>query len=133
MFKIIIAGGRDFNNYGLLVKKCKNLLKNYDYDYVQIFCGMAKGADLLGKKFAENNNIDVREFPAKWKDVKGKPKNEIGRNSYGEYWKLAGYERNKLMGDKADALIAFWNGSSGTKQMIDYAKEIGLKIRVIKY
>ena len=38
------------------------------------------------------------------------------------------------MGDIANALIAFWDGKShGTKHMIEYAKNKGLKIRVYNY
>lgn len=102
--KVIIAGGRKFNNYELL----KSSINNLNIQIDEVVCGGALGADMLGKKFAEENNIPVKMFMAQW-DV---------------YGKRAGYLRNKAMGDYADYLIAFWDGQSkGTKMMIDIMKE----------
>lgn len=113
--KVIIAGGRHFNDYELLKQECSILLNDKN---VEIICGMSEGADLLGKRFAEENLIKIHEFPANW-------------NLYG---KKAGLIRNIQMGDFADALIAFWNGlSTGTAHMINYAREINLDVTVIKY
>ncbi len=85
---------------------------------IEIVCGMAKGADLLGKRYAEERGFKVKEFPADW-------------NTNG---KKAGPMRNTEMANYADALIAFWDGtSSGTGHMIEKAKQKGLKVRVIKY
>mgnify|MGYP001668368856 CR=1 FL=1 len=47
MFKVIVAGGRDFNNYKGLSDSLDYLLKNINDD-IQIVCGMARGADRLG-------------------------------------------------------------------------------------
>jgi predicted Rossmann fold nucleotide-binding protein DprA/Smf involved in DNA uptake len=46
MFKVIIAGGRDFSDYALLEKTLDKLLKNKTD--VQIVSGLARGADSLG-------------------------------------------------------------------------------------
>ena len=46
MFKLIIAGGRDFNNYDGMSKCLDRLLKNIN-DNIEIVCGMARGADRL--------------------------------------------------------------------------------------
>lgn len=116
MFKVIIAGGRDFNDYGLLEKYCDKILSNVSD--VEIVSGNAKGADLLGELYAKNKGIPIKIFPADW-DKNGK---------------RAGYMRNIDMASYADALIAFWDGKSlGTKHMIDYAKSKGLKVRIISY
>ena len=40
MFKVIVAGGRDFNNYKGLSDSLDYLLKNINDD-IQIVCGMA--------------------------------------------------------------------------------------------
>lgn len=114
--KIIIAGGRDFKNYELLKQKCDYFINNIDN--IEIVCGMAKGADLLGKKYAQEKGFKIKEFPANW-------------NSYGN---SAGVIRNKEMADYSDSLIAFWDGkSSGTKNMIETARKLNLKIRIINY
>jgi len=115
---LIVAGGRDFNNYPLLKEKLDHLLSKTDKEEVTILCGMAKGADLLGKRYTDENNIDVWEYPANWD----------------KYGKAAGYLRNSDMADNATHLVAFWDGvSKGTKHMIDLATEKGLVVRVIKY
>ena len=46
MFRVIIAGGRDFNDYGLLSDTMDHLLSKVDNSIV-IVCGKARGADTL--------------------------------------------------------------------------------------
>jgi hypothetical protein len=110
--KTILAGSRDFKDYELLRKVCKE-------EYItEIVSGTAKGADLLGEQFATEFEIAVKRFPAEW-------------NKYG---KGAGHKRNAQMAEYADALIAFWDGNSkGTKNMIELAKMKGLKIRIVTF
>lgn len=118
MFKVIIAGGREFNDYKLMCKKVDRILSNKNTSEIQIISGNARGADKLGEKYAKDNNISLMCFPANWE----------------RYGKRAGYIRNEQMANEADALIAFWDGKSkGTKHMIDIARSKGLLIRVIKY
>ena len=113
-YKVIIAGGRDFNNYKLLEETMTNLSIDID----EIVVGGAKGADTLGLLFARNNNHKVKSFPADWSKSK----------------KLAGFIRNDKMAKYADVLVAFWNGKSkGTKHMIEVAKLEGLIIHEINY
>jgi hypothetical protein len=46
--------------------------------------------------------------------------------------KSAGLKRNIEMAAFADILIAFWDGESkGTKHMIEFATQVGLKVKVI--
>lgn len=108
--KTIIAGSREFNDYKLLCQICKEEV------ITEIISGTARGADQLGEKYAEENRIPKKLFPAEWS----------------KYGKSAGYKRNAEMVKHADALIAFWNGESkGTKHMIDLAKQYNLKTRVV--
>ena len=131
MFKVIIAGGRDFRNYDYLKECCNKALSNQTD--IQIVCGMAKGADLLGFRYAKERNYSIAEFPADWTNLDVEPC-VVKTNSKGEkYNSLAGMSRNKMMSENSDALIAFWNGSSGTKNMIDLAAKRGLKIKNYKY
>lgn len=114
-FKLIVAGSRTFNDYALLKEKMNALLGGRKPD--AIVCGEAKGADLLGRKYAEENNIEIDSYPAQWD----------------KYGKQAGYIRNEQMAENANALLAFWDGeSAGTKHMIETAKRKGLQVRVIK-
>lgn len=115
-FKVIIAGTRSFSDYGKLFKICDILLEKRHPD-ITIVCGMARGADLLGKRYAEEKGYEIVECPADWDNL----------------GKSAGIIRNKDMGNIADALIAFWDYKShGTKHMIDYATQKGLMVRVIR-
>lgn len=114
--KVIIAGGRDFNDYKFLFEKCDNILSGQKD--VEIVSGAARGADELGEKYAKEKGFKIKLFPADWD----------------KYKKAAGYIRNKQMAEYADSLIAFWDGKSkGTKHMIDLAEKYNLNIRIIRY
>lgn len=64
--KVIVAGGRDFDDYNLLRKKLDFLLSNQTN--IQIVCGEARGADILGKKYANEREYEVLSFPANWQE-----------------------------------------------------------------
>lgn len=118
MFKVIIAGGRDFKNYEYLSRKCDYYLIGKDRDEIQVVCGCARGADELGRDYAEDRDIDVKLFPADWD----------------KYGKSAGIIRNKQMAEYADALIAFWDTKSkGTANMITLMRDMGKPVRIVKY
>ncbi|AKU42626.1 putative GTP-binding protein [Vibrio phage H188] len=114
--KTIIAGGRDFNDLEVATLAIKTV---YPTIYItEVVCGMARGADTVGKDWAEKFSIKVKEFPADWSNN----------------GKAAGPIRNREMGDYADALICFWDGKSrGTKNMIDYAFFIGITVFIFNY
>ena len=61
MIKYLISGSRDFNNYNLLLQ----VLSQYKKPDI-IIEGGARGADLLGKRFAKENNIECQEYIANW-------------------------------------------------------------------
>jgi hypothetical protein len=115
--KLIIAGGRDFDNYEQL-KLVMKKLKLKKHDNLEIVSGLARGADTLGMIWADKHNKPIAKFPAAW--------NKHGR--------AAGYIRNGEMAEYATHLLAFWDGKSrGTKHMIDIARKLGLKIKISKY
>lgn len=112
--RIIVAGGRDFNDYELLCRKLDFFLSRTENPV--IICGEARGADSLGKRYALERGIPVLSFPADWD----------------RYGKSAGFRRNKQMAENADALVAFWDGrSKGTANMIELMA--GRPVRIIKY
>lgn len=117
-FRVIIAGGRDFNDYELLKKTMDALLVNkINYDIV-VVCGKARGADTLGEQYAKSRGYKVDYYPADW--------NRYGRS--------AGFIRNEQMAQNADALVAFWDGESrGTKSMIEIANRYRLQVRIKRY
>jgi len=114
--KVIIAGGRFFNDYDLLCLKADKILSRQSE--IEIVSGAARGADKLGERYAVERGYKITRFPADW-------------NFHG---KKAGYLRNVEMAEYADALIAFWDGRSrGTKHMINIAEKQDLLLRVITY
>jgi predicted Rossmann fold nucleotide-binding protein DprA/Smf involved in DNA uptake len=114
--RLIIAGGRDFDDYDLLCDKVSKFIGTEQN--VTIISGLARGADTLGCNYALENGYPIEGFAAEW----------------AKYGRGAGLKRNKLMAKSADSLIAFWDGKSrGTMHMIDFAYEKGLKVEVVHY
>lgn len=102
--KIIVAGGRDFNNRSVMFPILSKHINNMNDT---IISGDARGADALGAEWATHFQIPIQHFPAKWD----------------EYGKVAGYIRNAEMAEHGDMLIAFWDGKSkGTMNMIKAIK-----------
>lgn len=117
IFKVIIAGGRNFDDYGFLKENMDWTLQNIEDDIV-IVSGAARGADSLGEKYAREKGYDIISKPADW--------DKFGRS--------AGYIRNKEMAEIADGCVCFWDQKSkGTKHMIDLAKKYNLKLKVFGY
>lgn len=117
MFRVIIAGCRDYTDYKTLKEFADHMLSNTKEE-IQIVSGGASGADALGERYAQEKGYSLIRFPADW--------NKYGRS--------AGPKRNKQMAQYADALIAFWDGKSkGTKNMIDEARTAGIRVRIKQY
>lgn len=122
MYRVIVAGTREFDNYLLLQMKLTDYLLPIPNEEIEIISGTARGADKLGEQYASDCNLKCIKFPADW-------------NTYG---KSAGYRRNAEMAEYASqehgVLFAFWDGKSkGTKHMIDLAYKYNLETYVIKY
>lgn len=118
-FKLIVAGGRDFDDYQFVELTLNSLaFKEYKERDVSIVSGMARGADALGVRFAIENNVKLYKFPADW--------NGLG--------KVAGFRRNQHMADFADGLLAFWDGSSkGTAHMIGCMRLANKPVHIENY
>ena len=118
-FKLIVAGGRDFDSYGRVSEEINHLANGELAERaVSIVSGMARGADRMAFQFAKENNVQVYEFPADW----------------GTHGKAAGHIRNAEMAKFADGLLAFWDGKSrGTANMIQTMERMGKPVRVIRY
>ena len=110
--KLIIAGNRDFNDYYLLC----NTMSLLNLSVSKVVSGGARGADALGERWAIENNILIKRFPADW-------------NKYG---KRAGILRNESMAQYADGLLAFHDGiGRGTANMIMNAQKYNLFVHVV--
>lgn len=132
-YRIIIAGGRDFNNYFKCWYFCDHYLKNLEVSEIEIVSGTANGADKLGERYAKEKGFPIKQFPANWSDL-SEPCVLKYRTDGTPYNALAGNKRNKQMADYSTHLVAFHDGiSKGTYDMIEIAKTQGLKVRVINY
>ena len=120
-FRVIVAGGRDFNDYVLLKQVCDQMLENKKQTHqITIVSGGARGADALAMQYARDpsNDFNLVIMNANW-ELHGKS---------------AGFIRNTEMAEFSNALIAFWDsGSKGTKHMIDTAKNKHLLRHVVSY
>ena len=121
--KTIIAGSRNINDYNLLLKA----IRNSGFKITEICSGGANGVDGLGERYGREHGIPVQIFPAAWEDFSVPCVVKINRFGR-KYNAMAGYKRNRQMAENAEALIAVHNGSPGTRDMVNVAKEYGLKI-----
>lgn len=131
-FKVVIAGGRDFDDYDLLRDKCTKLLTNKSN--IVVVSGTANGADKLGEVFGAYNRYEIKRFKADWDNIDTTPCLVRYNRSGKPYNALAGNIRNKEMGEFADAGIVFWDGKSkGSADMIKILEKLGKPVKVIKY
>ena len=92
----------------------RGIAKVHPWYYVS---GGAKGADTYAREFAKKKGLKLIEyFP-----------------NYDKYGKGVPLERNKLIVEECDCVLAFWDGQShGTKFTLDYAKEKNKPIKIIQ-
>lgn len=100
--KILVTGGRNYDDSQHVNKVLADAVKHYGKDKVCIIQGGAKGADLLAKNWAFSNGICCITIEAQWNI----------------YDKKAGSLRNRWMIEfcNPDIVIAF-KGGSGTSHM----------------
>ncbi len=110
MTKVLVCGGRNYNNREKLYSTLNNLDK--EYNFIEVIEGGALGADILAAQWAIENNKKKTTFKADWSK---------GRS--------AGPIRNlkMLKEGKPDLIIAF-PGGRGTQNMIKQAKLANLPI-----
>ena len=117
--KVAIVGSRTFKNFDLLEKSITNIISIEDI--TEIVSGEAEGADRVGKTFATIHKLAYKGFPAQWR-------------VNGVYDNAAGFKRNKLIVERADIVIAFWNGHSrGTRHTMDLAEKAGKTLYTILF
>lgn len=106
--RVLVCGGRDFKDVSLVYKTLDET-----GDIECIISGHARGADSIGEMYADERNIPLDIYPAKW-------------NKYG---KSAGFKRNMqmLVEGKPDLVVAF-PGGRGTAMMCEIAKEANVDV-----
>lgn len=109
--KVLICGGRDFNNFAHVKKVMDEIHSKTPVELV--ISGKARGADALGEQWAISKNIPIDPYPANWND----------------HGKAAGPIRNQQMLDegKPDLVVAF-PGGNGTRDMINRSKRANVRV-----
>ena len=113
--RVLFYGGRDFHDQHKAFK-CLDKIHN-KIGITCIIQGEARGADTIGKRWAELNNIPHEDYPANW----------------ASYGRRAGYIRNKQMRDdgKPDLGIEC-PGGVGTKMMNNLLTEKSIPILTLE-
>lgn len=112
--KILVCGGRDFEDFSLL----DSVLEQYLEGFTTLIHGDADGADSLADDWAHMNYIPCWKFPAEWH----------------RWGNAAGPIRNTKMlkVSQPDLVIAF-PGGKGTADMVKQAKRAGVKVVEVDY
>ncbi len=101
----------------------RNLTINNIADYIpngitEIVSGGAKGIDNCAKIYAVENSVKLTEILPEYK----------------KYGRVAPLKRNMQIIDRADLVIAFWDGKSrGTKFVIDNCRRLKKDIKIYKF
>lgn len=124
--RIIVCGGRHFNDYACLESILDDVLADHNLGYAEVEVvsgGCPSGADALGELFATTHNIQCSRFPAEW-DKYGKSAGPI-RNS-----QMVNYARES----QKPIVVAFSNSTTrGTNDTIKKANKLGIEIVNIQY
>ena len=112
---ILLCGGRKFQGWNA-VERVLDLVSPE-----LIIHGAAAGADSLAGRYARQNDVPCREFPAVWR-----PQGPAGPVDMG-----AGHARNQQMLDQGnpDIVLAF-PGGPGTRNMVKRSREQGFSVHV---
>lgn len=118
-YRVIIAGSSSFFNCDLMKEKCcfylENKLKTH---HVILLSGTSIVTTELIKRLSSRIKILVESNFAEW--------DRFGRSA-------AGISNIKMV-ERANALIAFWDGmSTRTKQLIDMAIAKQIPVKIIRY
>lgn len=111
MQRVLVTGGRDFTDEGLVHDSLYGL---HNVDPISALAqGGARGADSLAAAWARLNGVECFTYHARWT----------------QYGKRAGILRNIEMCNafKPDAVLAF-PGGRGTYHMVRYALKCGIPV-----
>lgn len=111
-----VIGSRNFNNYDNL----KAVLDGFNI--TTIVSGGADGADTLGERYADENDIEKDIHEADWNNLDVVPCAIRTRRDGSKYNVLAGFNRNTDIVNNSDMIIVFWDGkSTGTRDSMKQA------------
>lgn len=107
---VLVTGGRNFSDREMLASNMDRL--HTVNSFKLLVHGASSGADTLASEWAKRKGIETRAYPADW-------------NAHG---KAAGPIRNReMLKEKPDLVVAF-PGGRGTADMVNAAKQVGVKV-----
>lgn len=109
--RIAVVGSRDYQNLDAV----RQFIREQDRTTV-IISGGARGVDAVAVEEARRLRMPYEIYPAEWH----------------RYGRRAGAMRNHTIVEKADEVVAFWDGkSAGTKITIDLARASKKPVRIV--
>lgn len=109
MTRILVCGGRDYDQIGLVHRVLDQIAGIGDC----IITGGASGADTLAFQWAYNRGVATMVFQPQWH----------------WYGKMAGPVRNQWMIDHGmPGLVLAFPGGKGTSDMVDRARKANIKV-----
>lgn len=114
--RVIVCGGRSYRNQSRLWRVLDAYHARFGIEF--LIQGSADGADYLAWQWAEDRNVPVGSYPARWD----------------EHGKAAGPIRNRemLTEGKPDVVLAF-PGGPGSRNMVAQAENAGVKVYKIDW
>jgi hypothetical protein len=121
LVKLIIAGSRDLEvSPDMIHDEVDRMLAEHNVIPSELVSGCARGPDRAGENWAGALEMTITRFP-------------ITPADWRSYGRSAGPRRNLAMAKYADALLAFWDGSSrGTADMVAQMRDRRKPVRVVK-
>lgn len=111
-----MIGSRNFTDVELAKKTLEEL--HLKHGAFVLISGGAKGGDKIGAEIAAQKGWECIIHPADWK----------------LYGRRAGLIRNQTIISQADAVVAFWDGTSrGTEHSLRLAEEQGKPVLIIRF
>ena len=114
--QLLIAGGRDFDDYELLC----SVVDRYrgEHRVKRIVSGGAGGADRLGERYAKRHHLPILRIKPEWD----------------RHGRAAGILRNQDLVDAADHVICFWDEKSkGTQDTIKKTRRANKSLEIVVY
>ena len=116
-----VAGSREFPKLDIVERSLRwvvDILWPYwPPEKITILHGAARGVDTVADVAAMRLGYNLFRLPADW----------------AAHGKAAGPIRNEELCERADALLAFWDGESrGTKNSIELARKKGIPVVVVE-
>ena len=109
--RLAVIGSKGFNDYSVL----KAILDGIP-NIAVIISGAAAGTDTLAARYAGEQQIELLEFPP----------------DYEKFGDDAKHQRDRLIVENCDLLIAFWDGKcEGTKYTLNYAGKLKIPMQII--